>query len=156
MSTCNQDKSFKNSNDYYFYCFTVIPLLNSPSMRYSRQRETILQTVKVMDLHPSADDVYSRVRKRMPQISLGTIYRNLNQLEGMGELSCVQDGKMVRYDCETGRHQHFRCDVCGILQNVDVSNREIIDLLTKNSGLKIIDISLELTGTCEDCICKSQ
>ncbi|HHZ81013.1 MAG TPA: transcriptional repressor, partial [Candidatus Marinimicrobia bacterium] len=54
-------------------------------MRYSRQRETILQTVKVMDLHPSADDVYSRVRKRMPQISLGTIYRNLNQLVGMGE-----------------------------------------------------------------------
>ena len=117
-------------------------------MRYSRQRETILQTVKTMDLHPSADDVYSRVRKRMPQISLGTIYRNLNKLVEMGELSCIQDGKMVRYDWKT--------EMCGTLHNVDVSNGQIIDLLTKNSGLKISDISLELSGTCENCMLNKQ
>ena len=125
-------------------------------MRYSRQRETILQTVKTMDLHPSADDVYSRVRKRMPQISLGTIYRNLNKLVEMGELSCIQDGKMVRYDWKTDHHQHFRCEMCGTLHNVDVSNGQIIDLLTKNFGLKISDISLELSGTCENCMLNKQ
>ena len=118
---------------------------------YSRQREQVLETVKSMDLHPSADDIYHRVRRRLPHISLGTVYRNLNQLVETGELSCVQDGKTVRYDCETGHHQHFRFEICGALQNVEVSNKEIMNLLSKYSGMIINEIDLEIKGVCVQC-----
>lgn len=118
---------------------------------YSKQREQILETMKSIDVHPSADDIYNHVRKELPQISLGTVYRNLNQLVDMGELSCVQDGKTVRYDWETGNHQHFKCEVCGVLQNVEVSNLEIINLLSKNSRMVINDIDLAIKGTCVPC-----
>ena len=69
----------------------------------------------------------------------------------MGELSCGQDGKTVRYDWETGNHQHFKCEVCGTLQNVEVSNLEIINLLSKNSIMVINDIDLAIKGTCVHC-----
>ncbi len=143
-------KSLKNSNRYYSYCFPHFFFLTS-AVIYSRQREQILETVKSMDVHPSADDIYNRVRRRLPHISLGTVYRNLNQLVETGELSCVQDGKTVRYDWETGQHQHFRCEVCGALQNVEVSNKVIVNLLTKESGMIINEIDLEIKGICGTC-----
>ena len=146
--------SNKNSNHYYSYCFQhhFFLILQMCSMIYSKHREQILETVKSMDVHPSADDIYHHLRKQLPQISLGTIYRNLNQLVEMGELSSVRDGKIVRYDWETGNHQHFRCEVCGKLQNVEVSNLEIINLLSKDSNMAINDIDLVIKGTCGECM----
>ena len=78
-------KYYRNSNDYYscFWHFLNLTFSMAPII-YSKQREQILETVKSMDVHPSADDIYSHVRKELPQISLGTVYRNLNQLVEIG------------------------------------------------------------------------
>ena len=120
-------------------------------MRYSKQREEILKVVKSLKFHPMADDVYKRVQRSMPHISLGTVYRNLNALVDQEELSCVQDGKIVRYDWETGPHHHFRCRKCGTLYNVEIADEDILKFLAEKCEFEVKEVDLEMTGICGEC-----
>lgn len=120
-------------------------------MRYSKQREEILKVVKSLNFHPMADDVYKRVQRSMPHISLGTVYRNLNALVDQEELSCVQDGKIVRYDWETGPHHHFRCRTCGTLYNVEIADEDILKFLAEKCEFEVKEVDLEMTGICGEC-----
>ncbi|HIC39288.1 MAG TPA: transcriptional repressor, partial [Candidatus Marinimicrobia bacterium] len=67
-------------------------------MRYSQQREAIRDIICGTRLHPTADWVYNKAKKIIPNISLGTVYRNLKRLEEEGEINTIYDGNIVRYD----------------------------------------------------------
>ena len=79
----------------------------------TRQRKVILEELRKVDTHPSADEVYEMVRKRLPRISLGTVYRNLEILSAKGEIQKLELGcTLKRFDGIAENHYHIRCLQC--------------------------------------------
>lgn len=126
-------------------------------MRTSKQREAIRTYMKDCHNHPTADQVYLALRKEFPNISLGTVYRNLMQLVELGELLQVNTGDNVsRFDCLTTQHAHFRCTQCGKV--FDVETPELTQMPFSANAAKVGHVhsfSLYYTGLCSDCLSNS-
>ncbi len=122
-------------------------------MRNTRQREAILRVVRRMSCHPTADEVYAEVRKEIPCVSLGTVYRNLKLLADTGEVAPVAGGGALnRYDGCTDNHYHFRCDSCGRVLDVEEPVDTDLDRrVAAQTGLAIRCHCLEFHGLCKDC-----
>jgi Fe2+ or Zn2+ uptake regulation protein len=122
-------------------------------MRMSRQREAILRVVRDTDCHPTADWVYSEVKRIIPGISLGTVYRNLRLLSESGHvLMCDSGGGVMRYDGCTTAHYHFRCDRCGEVIDVDEPvDHELDRRVAQRTGLAVRCHVLEFRGLCPRC-----
>lgn len=103
--------------------------------------------------HPSADQLYQRVRRRHPGISLSTVYRNLDTLSEQGIIQKLDlGGTQRRYDGDLSEHHHVRCTGCGRVD--DLSGKLpccIEDTFANQSGYKITGHRLELTGLCPKC-----
>jgi len=112
-----------------------------------------LRVVRRMSSHPTADAVYAEVRKEIPGISLGTVYRNLKLLAETGEVAPVAgSGVLIRYDGCTDNHHHFRCDSCGCVLDVEEPVDTGLDRrVAAQTGLAIRSHSLVFHGLCEDC-----
>ncbi len=119
--------------------------------RYSKQRETILQVVRSTLVHPNADWIYKETRKQIPNISLGTVYRNLTQLVESGQILKLKDDALVRYDGNIDHHDHFRCTSCGKWYDVQLLDPSAINAFNKNHKFRIESFNLELEGVCEHC-----
>ena len=91
-------------------------------MKFSKQREMILNQVKMFPVHPTADQVYTALKADNPNLSLGTVYRNLNLLSEMGELLKIRiaDGS-DRFEGRTDSHYHMVCDKCSRVFDVELS-----------------------------------
>ncbi len=120
-------------------------------MRYSPQRESTLNIVRGTDTHPTAEWIFAQVQREISNVSLGTVYRNLNQLADHGLIKRIFDNGHIRYDGTTERHDHFRCEKCGRIYDVHVPLKGIVDQLSPAPGFQVTDYSLEITGTCSDC-----
>lgn len=121
-------------------------------MRLTNQRKIILEELRAVTTHPTADEVYGMVRKRMPRISLGTVYRNLEVLSVLGLVRKLENtAGQKRFDGDISPHHHIRCDVCGkvgdIFDAVDTSGIEH-DVST---NFQVTGHTLEFTGICPDC-----
>jgi Fur family peroxide stress response transcriptional regulator len=98
------------------------------AIKYSRQREAIKEFMMTRKDHPTADVVYMNVRQEFPNISLGTVYRNLTLLSDMGELLRLRVGDGVdHFDATTTPHYHFVCQECGAVSDLDIPALESID-----------------------------
>lgn len=121
-------------------------------MRLTNQRKIILEELRSVTTHPTADEVYAMVRKRMPRISLGTVYRNLEVLSALGlALKLENAAGQKRFDGNTSPHHHIRCEICGKVGDIfdapDISGIE--HKLT--TDFSITGYVLEFTGICPDC-----
>jgi Fur family peroxide stress response transcriptional regulator len=121
--------------------------------RKSRQRDIILRVVKNTKSHHNADWVYDQVRKEIPNISLGTVYRNLKSLAEAGEILQLEiAGRTRRFDGNTESHYHFRCQKCGLMIDLDEPvDHSIEKRIANKAGLKILRQRVELTGLCTEC-----
>ena len=121
--------------------------------RKSTQRDTILRVVKNTSSHPGADWVYEQVRKEIPNISMGTVYRNLRLLAQSGEIRQLDiAGSLSRFDGNSDNHYHFRCEKCGRLFDLDEPvDRSIEDRVARKTGFKVTTHHLELIGLCPGC-----
>lgn len=122
-------------------------------MRHSRQREAIRRFVEGRCDHPTAHEVYLGVLPEFPQISLGTVYRNLMQLGEAGAVRIVDAGDgTARFDGRVSEHQHFRCTRCGRVEDVEIPAAFDLAQLLK-PGLPGVATSYTLTvqGLCRDC-----
>jgi Fur family peroxide stress response transcriptional regulator len=123
-------------------------------LKRSRQREAILAYLKSTKEHPTADMIYEAVRKEIPNISLGTVYRNLNLLEECGDIykfSC--DGKSDRFDWRTEAHYHVMCTNCGAVMDLDIDPLSHINVLAESAfDGEIHDHSIYFRGLCEQCL----
>ncbi len=128
--------------------------------RMSKQRKKILDLVKSGRLgHPTAAEVYDEVRKSMPNISLGTVYRNLNMLADDGDISRVDlgDGCVSRFDCETSEHSHFVCRCCGGIYDAPIGSIEREKLLSAfGEGFEADWANIAFTGYCPKCVEKME
>ena len=123
------------------------------ALRQSRQRDVVLAVVRQTMDHPTADWVFREARRRMPKISLGTVYRNLKQLAEAGLIREIHSGgQQARFDGNTGRHYHIRCLGCGRVNDLPMS----IDLrLEQQAGramnYRILGHEVEVHGLCPLC-----
>ena len=123
-------------------------------MKYSRQRELILETVQRSDDHPTADTIYTRMRAQDPKVSLGTVYRNLNLLCENGQLLKVPiPGASDRFDHTLCWHSHMYCTVCGGVVDADVDEKQVMKLVKNQKGA-VQDCAVVLFGVCEECLKK--
>ena len=121
--------------------------------RETKQREAILNVLQSADSHPTADWVYDEVRKVIPNISKGTVYRNLKILREMGAISELNlSGTVSRYEGRQINHYHFRCEKCGRVFDLDEPvNNELDERVAQKTGFKVSYHQLEFRGLCKDC-----
>ena len=117
-------------------------------MRYSHQRKVIQKIVKSTKVHPNADWVYKKARKIIPDISLGTVYRNLNQLVKNGSINMIQDGSVTRYDGNIKPHYHLKCDECSEIADIEIHDLNLKKIIKSISDFKPSGVEITVTGTC--------
>ena len=119
-------------------------------MRNSKQRELILNIINTSYCHPTAEIVYEKARSKMPQISLGTVYRNLDMLQSLGTIRRINlKDNTYRYDRAIDNHAHFVCNKCGKI--IDIPEN-LFENLDKISGNKILSCDIILKGICKECL----
>ena len=119
-------------------------------MRHSFQRDTILKVVKAAHDHPTADTIYSRVRKEISTVSLGTVYRNLSLLSDMGEITTLETlDRSIHYDGNTDSHSHFICERCSKIIDLGVEHGLPEDI--SELGLLVSNRKIIYYGLCPGC-----
>jgi Fe2+ or Zn2+ uptake regulation protein len=124
--------------------------------RHSKQREAIMDMLAKTKAHPTAEMVHESIRSRMPNISLGTVYRNLAHLASAGMIIKIQaDGDSARYDSATAIHYHFQCRECGRVDDLEMPvDLAMNDAAAKASGATVDSHALCFFGICRDCAAK--
>ena len=122
------------------------------STRNTKQRTVILNKLREVTSHPTADEIFSMTRETLPRISLGTVYRNLELLTRQGEIKCLENGaSQMRFDGVPFPHHHVRCTVCGKINNLNVSLQlpDIHDI--KAEGFSLTGVQVVFEGICDKC-----
>ena len=122
-------------------------------MRITNQREIILDELKRLKSHPTADELYEIVKKRLPRISIATVYRNLEQLSEAGIINKIEyGGRQKRFDGDTSPHSHIFCVKCGKISDVEIEEELDVKKIIKNSnGFQVFKDKLEFCGLCPEC-----
>jgi len=126
--------------------------------RNSKQKEAILRCLRSTKSHPDATWIYQEVKKEIPNISLGTVYRNLRMMSERGEIILEMDltGDHSRFDGNADNHYHLRCLGCGRIFDIDEPIDGDIDArVSRSTGFEVISHRLEFRGLCSDCTHKS-
>ena len=121
--------------------------------RRSRQRAQILELLRSTTSHPTAQEIYDRLRNEFPHLSLGTVYRNLNILVEQGEIKRLQYGSTFdRYDGSTNPHYHFICTVCNRVYDMPIQPFSKLEAIAdKQSEHSVHAHSIDFYGICENC-----
>lgn len=127
------------------------------TLKYSRQREAIKTFLMNCPDHPTADTVYTCLRQTYPNISLGTVYRNLALLEQIGEITKISTGSGAEhYDANMTQHQHFICTRCNKVYDIQIENIDSIMNAASGAAPGIIEsYRANFYGTCKECQEKS-
>jgi len=128
--------------------------IKSLPMRSTRQRSIILEVLKGTNAHPTAGWIFEQVKEHCTNISLGTIYRNLNLLKDNGIIKELKFGKnTARYDANFEPHHHIFCLECGKLEDVNCTvHPDLTNTVEKENGYKIVSHQLEFSGICPECL----
>ncbi|HIW21455.1 MAG TPA: transcriptional repressor [Candidatus Dorea intestinavium] len=125
------------------------------ALKSSRQRTAILEYLANTKEHPTADTIYENLRKTFPNISLGTVYRNLNLLAEMHDIiKITTESGGVRFDYDTSPHYHVVCSSCGKVEDLKISEKAIKPFLEKvNQSYDgtIESHSILFYGKCKTC-----
>jgi len=121
--------------------------------RQTRQRRAILEVLRRAGDHPTAGEIHARARRRLPHLSLGTVYRNLALLTREGRITRIAlPGHPARYDREAGMHDHVRCIRCGRITDVPPSATGTPERRARRiRGYAIVGRRVEFLGICPTC-----
>lgn len=118
-------------------------------MRMTKQKTTILDIINNSYAHLDALGVYKEAKEIIPNISLATVYRNLNLLVEEGKIVRIKKGLVDRYDAKRERHDHFFCNKCGKI--IDIYEEIVIPDDVYKVG-RILEYEINFTGICRDCM----
>ena len=121
--------------------------------RTKRQLEQVFKALQGDHTHPFAHEIYQRVHKKLPRISLATVYRNLHSLVDEGKIrTLLLDAQGARFDPETSRHDHFVCERCGRVADLFLRKARPVDLSSlANQGYVVLTHTLTVHGMCQAC-----
>ena len=122
--------------------------------RYSKQREAILNYLENTTAHPTAEMIYEQIRLIIPNISLGTVYRNLAYLVESGQIMKIRTrNETMRFDARIREHYHLQCRLCGKVEDLAIHiDHRLNEEAERQSGAKIDHHDLCFVGICRDCI----
>ena len=122
-------------------------------MKYSWQKELIEKTVFENRIHPTAEDVYLILKANHPNISLATVYRNLNFLSENGKIKKISMANTKdRFDGETSEHYHVSCTVCDKIYDISLSMlSKLDDEVFEKTGVYVTGHELIIKGICPEC-----
>lgn len=145
-------------NNYYLTaaCIALIEItMNAPApmIRLTTQRHIILEELSKVKTHPTASELYDMVRKRLPRIGLGTVYRNLELMADSGMILKIEvGGTQKRFDATTEAHYHIRCSACGKVDDIDIPViNELVAQAADTTSYLILGHHVEFTGICSIC-----
>ncbi len=121
--------------------------------RMTKQRQVVLQELKKLKSHPTAEELHQIVRDRLPGISIATVYRNLEILCEEGNAQKIDvAGTRRRFDGDTSNHYHVRCARCGRVDDLPIDPLpEIEEAARKNCEHRVLTHRVEVVGICPDC-----
>ncbi|MCK5134069.1 MAG: transcriptional repressor [Candidatus Sabulitectum sp.] len=124
-----------------------------PPRRGSKQKRAVLVTAKQLSNHPTAQDIFFRVKEEIVNISFSTVYRNLGILVDEGDLITINiAGSEIHYDHIVDNHCHIQCRVCGKVRDVNVPAVNFNGVLPSDaSGFTVDGVCVTFTGVCGDC-----
>ncbi len=124
-----------------------------PAHRLTPQRRAILEAIQATDKHPTAAQIYARVRELHPRVAFGTVYKTLDLLSRTGQILQLEFGDGAsRYDRRTDRHDHAICTRCGRLVDLDVQLPADLDReASRASGFFVSQHTTQFFGLCPDC-----
>ena len=122
-------------------------------MKFSKQRELILNEVMNSHIHPTADIIYTNLKKENPGLSLGTVYRNLSQLTEHGYISKLSiPNESDRFDKNVKPHAHLVCEKCNNIFDIESSSiSNFLSNLSTEQGINILKYDIILNGICKNC-----
>ena len=121
-------------------------------MRNTKQKELILNIINHSDTHPTAFEIYEEAKKELPNIRLGTVYRNLNTLLEMKQIMLIKEKDVNHFDNVHKKHFHFICTNCSRI--IDIYEDYEIDSIV--DGNIVMDYEINMTGICKDCLKKGK
>ena len=122
--------------------------------RATRQRKVILEELCKLSSHPTAAGLYELVRRRLPKISLGTVYRNLELLARQGTIQklCF-DQQQARFDGDVARHDHIVCMKCGRMDDIHCPPIDLLSAVANDcGGYRLMDRRVQFIGLCPACL----
>lgn len=122
-------------------------------LRMTHQREIILEELRRCLRHPTADELYERIKKKLPRISLATVYRNLEILSEAGLIQKLEiSGRQKRFDWDSLDHDHVYCTQCHRIDNIPTTTTPSISVDTEQQkGYRITGCRIEFYGLCPNC-----
>lgn len=123
-------------------------ITKKPLERITCQKKIILDYLRSVKTHPSAEIVYLAVKKKLPQISRGTVYRNLKNLKEKGRVLEISS-EVSRYDGDISQHSHFFCEKCGKI--IDIFQKITLPKIKKVKVGDIKNYQAYFYGTCASC-----
>ena len=133
----------------------IIQKLKAAGLKITPQRLAVLEAVKFFEnYHPTAEDIYRKVKENYPAISLSTVYRVLDKLVEIGEIKeIVVSSSERRYDARKGNHYHFVCKNCKRIFDVPM---DVVKIIWEKplEGKKILKQNFVIIGLCENCCAK--
>ncbi len=128
-------------------------MFEAQNLRLTKQRQIILDELRKVISHPTADEIYQMVRKRMPKISLGTVYRNLEIMSDCGIIQKLDvGGTQKRFDGTVENHYHIRCVECNKVADIEMKpNHKVDSEAQKMTSFEVLRHRLEFMGICPGC-----
>ena len=121
----------------------------------SQKRNAIYEVLKNTKTHPTAEWVYTQLKPIIPNISLGTVYRNIAEFKEEGKLISVGvvNGQ-ERFDADISPHTHFVCNKCGCVIDIAklLEEKQITDEIFNKFGAKVLETNIVYKGYCENCV----
>lgn len=127
----------------------------APNTKHFRKRDAILDYLRKSKAHPSAETIYTQLKSQIPDLAMGTVYRNLTLFKQQGLVSSVATVKGVeRFDANTDPHVHFICADCDAV--IDLDKMQVPETLSHTAaqccGGQVEGCQLSFTGLCRDCM----
>ena len=127
----------------------------APATKHFRKRDAILNCLRQTKAHPSAETLFTQLKPQIPDLAMGTVYRNLTLFKQQGLISSVATvNGTERFDANTAPHVHFICTHCDAV--IDLEEMQVPATLTTAAasccGGQISECQLSFTGICQECL----